>query len=172
MDNDRVGAAATRNQALMAARTDFVALLDSDDLFLPKHLEWLMRHQEQTGADYCYSWFKILQQFADGTTRVIEEDTVFPITHYLNPFNPDDPIETTITVLVRTDLAQQVGYRELDRGEENSGEDYSFLLGCLKAGAKVSHLVRKSWLWSHHQLPGGVVGNTSGMPTKGDARLG
>lgn len=169
VDTEGVGAAATRQRALMSAKTDFVAFLDSDDLFLPKHLEWLLNHQAETGADFCYAWFKVLQQFADGTTNILEDDPVFPVTHYLNDFDPDDPIETTITVLVRTGLAKQVGFKELDRGEANTGEDRYFTLGCLDAGAKISHLRRKSWLWRHHQLPDGTPGNTSGRATKGDA---
>jgi glycosyltransferase involved in cell wall biosynthesis len=169
VDHDRDGAAATRQRALMAASTDFVAFLDSDDLFLPKHLEWLLRHQEETQADYCYPWFKVLQHLADGTRRVLEDDPIFPVGHYLNEFDPANPIETTITTLVRTELAQSVGFRPLDRGEANSGEDYGFLLGCLKAGAKVSHLRRKSWLWRHWWLTPDAMGNTSGWPTRGDA---
>ena len=169
MDLNREGAAATRQRALMAATTDFVAFLDSDDAFLPKHLEWLLRHQEETGADFVYAWFKVLQQFADGRTNILEDDPVFPVTHYLNEFDPDNPIETTITTLVRTELAQQVGFKELDRGEANSGEDRYFLTGCLAAGANIRHLRRKSWLWTHHQLPNGTPGNTSGKPSKGDA---
>jgi hypothetical protein len=169
VDVDKQGAAATRQRALMAADTDFVAFLDSDDVFFAKHLEWLMKHQEETGADFCYSWFKILQQFSNGSTNLLEEDTVFPITHYLNPFDPADPIETTITVLVRTELAKEVGFKELDRGQTNTGEDRYFTLACLEAGAKISHLVRKSWAWRHHALADGTPGNTSGFPTKGDA---
>ncbi|MGE5828338.1 MAG: glycosyltransferase family 2 protein [Micromonosporaceae bacterium] len=169
VDTEGAGAAATRQRALMAADTDFVAFLDSDDLFLPKHLEWLLQHQADTGADFCYAWFKVLQQFANGKTNILEEDPVFPITHYLNDFDPADPIETTITVLVRTELAQQVGFKELDRGEANTGEDRYFTLACLDAGAKITHLRRKSWLWCHHQLPDGTPGNTSGRSTKGDA---
>lgn len=172
VDVDGEGAAATRQRALEAATTDFVAPLDSDDVFLPKHLEWLVRHQEETDADFIYPWFKVMQQFPDGTTRILEEDPVFPVGHYLNPFDPADPVETTITTFVRTELAKKVGYKELDRGEVNSGEDRRFTLGCLAEGAKISHLVRKSWLWCHSQLPDGTPGNTSGMPNRGDAARG
>lgn len=169
VDTEGAGAVATRQRALMAAETDFVAFLDSDDMFLPKHLEWLLQHQADTGADFCYAWFKVLQQFADGRTNILEHDPVFPVSHYLNEFDPENPIETTITVLVRTELAQQVGFKELDRGQANSGEDRYFTLACLEAGAKITHLRRKSWLWCHHQLADGTPGNTSGRPTKGDA---
>lgn len=169
IDVDKEGAAATRQKALMAADTDFVAFLDSDDVFLAKHLEWLMKHQAETDADFVYSWFKILQQFTDGRTSILEEDTVFPVTHYLNPFDPENPIETTITTLVRTELAKEVGFKEIERGLNNTGEDRYFTLGCMAAGAKISHLVRKSWLWRHHALPDGTPGNTSGHTHKGDA---
>jgi glycosyltransferase involved in cell wall biosynthesis len=180
VDVDGEGAPPTRDRALRSARSDWVAFLDSDDLFMPRHLELLLKHAMETGADYVYSWFKVLQQFPDGTSRVLEGDPIFPVSHYLNPFDPDDPIETTVTTLVRTELAQQVGFQVLDRGGVNTGEDRRFTLECLAAGGKISHLVRKTWLWCHHQLPADVArklglqpgqaqGNTSGMPTKGDA---
>jgi hypothetical protein len=137
-----------------------VAFLDSDDLFLPRHLELLSKHAIETNADFVYSWFKILT--AEG--QVLEDDPIFPMTHYLNPFDPENPIETTITTLVRTELALSVGFKALDRGHNtNSGEDRRFTLECLKQGAKISHLVRKTWLWRHHGQ------NTSGLPTLGDA---
>lgn len=160
VDVDRQGAAPTRQRALEAVQTPWVAFLDSDDMFLPRHLELLSKHAIETGADFVYSWFRILT--AQG--RILEDDPIFPVTHYLSPFDPEDPIETTITTLVRTELAQQVGFQALDRGHaENSGEDRRFTLECLAAGAKISHLVRKTWLWRHHG------NNTSGVPTKGDA---
>jgi glycosyltransferase involved in cell wall biosynthesis len=168
IDLDGEGAAPTRQKALMQARTDWVAFLDSDDLFLPRHLARMLHHAQEHELDFVYSWFKVLQDFGGGNRRVLEDDPIFPMTHYLNPWNPDDPIETTITVFVRTELAQSVGFQALDRGEANSGEDRFFTLGCMAAGAKIGHLVRKTWLWRHSNV-NGVVLNTSGLPTKGDA---
>jgi len=143
----------------MGVQTPWVAFLDSDDLFMPRHLELMARHATDSGADFVYSWFKVLTK--DG--RILEDDPIFPLTHYMNPWDPQDPIETTITTLVRSELAKQVGFEALDRGEMNSGEDRRFTIGCMEAGAKISHLVRKTWLWRHHG------DNTSGLPTKGDA---
>lgn len=170
IDTESQGAAATRDRALQMARTEWVAFLDSDDILQPKHLQWLLAHALEQEADFVYSWFRVLQQAPDGSTRVLDHDPIFPATHYLNDFDPADPIETTITTLVRTEIAQAVGFKPLDRGHgQNSGEDYGFLLGCLAAGAKVSHLKRRSWLWTHHQLPNGERGNTSGLAGQGDA---
>lgn len=152
IDVNREGAAATRERALMAAKTTWVAFLDDDDALEKQHLEKLMRHAEETNADFVYSWFWV----PGGTDP-------FPETHYTNPFDPEEPIETTITTLVKTELAQSVGFKPLDRGEINGGEDRYFTLECLAAGAKISHLVDRTWYWFHHS------GNTSGLPTKGDS---
>lgn len=153
MDNTGTGAAATRHRGLMAVRTPWVAFLDSDDLFKAMHLKHMMRHAKDTGADFVYSWFEM----SGGGDP-------FPPTHFSNDWDPENPIETTVTTLVRTGLAQEVGFFALDRGEQNSGEDFRFTLGCRDKGAIISHLKERTWIWVHHG------GNTSGLPGKGDAR--
>lgn len=168
IDVDGDGAAPTRDRALRQARTEWVAFLDSDDVFMPRHIELLLGHVLREGADFGYSWFKILQEHPDGTSQILEDDPVFPMGHYVNDWDPAAPIETTITTIVRTELAIEVGMIALDRGEVNSGEDARFTLECMKAGAKITHLKRKTWLWSHHWLTDKIMGNTSGMPGRGD----
>lgn len=149
IDTEREGAAATRQRALDAVQTSYVAFLDDDDAFMPQHLDHLYQHLIDTGADFVYSWFE-----------VVGGVDPFPPTHFTNPFNPDDPIETTITTLMRTDLAQEIGFQVLDRGEGNGGEDFRMVLQCVEKGAMISHLVEKTWYWFHHGA------NTSGLPTK------
>jgi glycosyltransferase involved in cell wall biosynthesis len=149
IDVDRRGAAATRQRALDMAKTSWVAFLDDDDWFMPFHIEHLLKHALDTSADFVYSWF-----------QVVGGHDPFPPTHFSRDFDPSDPIETTITTLVKTELAQEIGFRPLDRGEFNSGEDRYFLLGCLAAGAKISHLKERTWYWAHHG------GNTSGLPNR------
>lgn len=149
LDTEGEGAAATRNRALKAVdawTSPWVAFLDDDDLMDPEHLAKLMAHAEATGADFVYSWFHA-EGFKDP----------FPESHYLNEFDPANPIETTITTLVRTELAQEVGFQPIPERQFNSGEDYNFVLGCVKAGAKISHLVDRTWTYRHHGF------NTSGL---------
>lgn len=146
-DTEGRGAAATRHEGLMAVQTPWVAFLDDDDWFAPIHLEHMLTHALETGADFVYSWFQTVPPGLDP----------FPPTHFANDFNPADPIETTITTLVRTGIAKQVGFRALERGETNSGEDRFFTLGCLALGARISHLKERTWYWNMHGR------NTSGL---------
>lgn len=152
MDLTRAGAPATRQQALDQVVTPWVAFLDSDDWLYPDHLESLMACAEVTGADYVYSYWD---------TQVTPDI----LGHFGKPFDTANPTETTITVLMRTELAKQVGFEAMPDRHENTGEDFRLVLECVKLGAHIVHLPKQTWVWSHH-----AGGNTSGMPTKGDAR--
>lgn len=49
------GVAHARNRALGAARGEIIAFLDDDDLFLPHHLETLVRELRASGAAFAYT---------------------------------------------------------------------------------------------------------------------
>lgn len=144
------GAPATRQRALDTVQTTWVAFLDSDDYFLPLHLELLADHAIKTGADYVYSYW---------------DTSITPdiLGHFGKPFDPKNPTETTITILARTGLVKEIGFKALEDRAHNTGEDWRLVNGMIKLGAHISHLPEMTWVWSHHS------GNTSGMPSKGDA---
>ncbi|WP_018502972.1 glycosyltransferase family 2 protein [Parafrankia discariae] len=148
IDTQREGAPATRDRALRAARTTWVATLDDDDEWMPQHLERLLDCAEETGADFVYSWYQLEPPGRD------------PLPHFGKPFDPANPILTTIVTLVRTELAQQVGYLKCTPDEVFMQEDWMFVLGCVAAGAKIVHLPEHTWTWHHHG------GNTSGRPDR------
>jgi glycosyltransferase involved in cell wall biosynthesis len=160
-DVRKEGAPKTRQRALEVVNTPLVAFLDDDDAFTPYHLESLYDHMMDTGADYAYSWYRVIRE-RDG--YVYPEDPVFPPGHFSDPWDNDNPRQTTIVTLVKTKLAKEVGfvYDEYeDTGDgQVSGEDWQFTLGCMHAGAKISHLAKHTWLWYHG------TGNTSGRPDR------
>lgn len=152
-DTEHQGAAYTRHRGLMQVKTPWVAFLDDDDLLMPQHIEHLLQHALEHEADYAYSWFETLPNGHDP----------FPSTHFTEPWDSDHPRQTTVTTLVRTKMAQEVGY--LPPGEDGTidgqraGEDWFFTLGCNTLG-KISHLVERTWYWRHWG------GNTSGLGSR------
>lgn len=146
-DTRREGAAATRQRGLDQVTTEWTAFLDSDDEMDPTHLAQLLACAEQTGADYVYPWF-----------RVCGGSDPFPM-FFGKPWDNLHPHSTTITILVRTELAQRVGFHGV-------GEDFAFTKGCVVAGAKIVHHPARTWTWWHHSR------NSSGIPGRGDARPG
>lgn len=157
IDLHREGAAVTRQRALDAVRTPWVAFLDSDDEWLPHHLEALTAVADQ--VDRCIWVHSYFEPVGMGD----------PLGHFGLPFNPATPHHTTMTVLVRTDIAREVGFR----GEAPvtlspfCNEDWGFITGvCALAVARdlvMMPLAERTWRYHGHG------GNTSGMPHKGDA---
>lgn len=144
-DTRREGAALTRQRGLEKVRTPWTAFLDSDDELDPDHLEKLLRCAEETGADYVYPWF-----------RVVGGCDPFPM-FFGKPWDDASPHSTTITILVRTMRAQEIGFHA------EPSEDWRFTLRCLAEGMKIVHLPERTWTWHHHGL------NSSGRVGVGDA---
>lgn len=161
-DQHKQGAASNRNLGVQRIRTEWTALMDDDDLLLPYHLEALTAAQHLTDADYVFSYYTVMD--AQGLLC----PDVDPLGHFGRPFDPSDPTQTTITILVRTELLRAHPFHEptedvplgADGERLNSGEDWAFTLDCAKAGAKIVHVPMRTWLWRHH------AGNTSGLPSR------
>ncbi len=151
-DLEREGAGWTRRTLLEAVQTAWIAWIDSDDEWLPEHLEKLVRLATDTDSVFVYSWFH-------GND---------PLGHFGLPFDPCHPHHTTMGVLVRTDVAKRVGFQDSATNGGPSNEDWYFILGvaaiACQEGLKMTHLPEKTWTyWSH-------AANSSGLPTRGDAR--
>lgn len=145
-DVHRMGAAITRNHGLMLVDTPWVAFLDSDDELDSIHVEHLLRCAEETGADYVYPWF-----------RVVGGSDPFPM-FFGKPWDNSSPHSTTITILVKTEIAKRIGFKNV------SWEDWDFTLRCISEGVKIVHLPERTWTWNHHGM------NSSGRFGYGDAR--
>jgi len=147
LDVNREGAGRTRDRALRGVRSKWCAFLDDDDTWYPHHLETLTRLLEDSGADYAYSWF-------DGNNP-------FPM-HRGRQMNVLAPHHTTMTVMVRTELAQEAGFVQPDgpMHQDWSGEDWQFTLRCIELGAKFIGTGDITWTYNVH------TGNTSGLSNR------
>lgn len=159
IDLDGDGAPATRDRALRKVTTEWVAFLDDDDFMKPEHLETLYNGAIEHSADYVFSYYEIFTHLGQ---KLGDFDHI--LGHFGRPFDPTNPHQTTITTLVRTQLAQSVGFSldESQRGKlingQVIGEDFIFTEGCVARGAKIVHIPARTWFWSHHGA------NTSGRP--------
>lgn len=152
-DDARRGAAATRQRGLERVETPWVAFLDDDDEFMPHHLSSLRTAAELEGADFVFSWYEVV----GGTDPRPREFGV--------PWDRSKPRQTTITTLVRTDLALAVGGFTDDEEDavltspdrHYAGEDWRFTRRINEAGT-IYHLPQVTWRWYHHGS------NTSGLP--------
>lgn len=154
LDQHKEGAATVRGRGLAKVTTEWVAFLDDDDYWYPNHLENLWNLYVDTGAWYLWSWF-------DGNNP-------FPM-HRGRKMDLDHPHATTMNVLVRTEMAQSVGFTpHPDQNAVWAGEDWQFQLGCIEYARE--HCERPeqmfagspeiTWHYRVHKK------NTSGLPTR------
>lgn len=168
------GSSPTRNRALFAASTDYVAFLDDDDVMLPDHLDLLVTAAERTGADLVYPWFT-----APGASGKLADD-IDDLTRkvYGKPFGPDiekllrHSNHIPVTTLVRRSMAVKVGgFPPLAEAPVHPFpphqrlEDWGFLLRLLDAGAVFHHVPEITWEWRQWE------GNTTSQyqPSPSDA---
>ena len=153
MDHGRIGAPANRQAGLETVKTEWVAFLDDDDFFKENHVGDLLDAALDNDADFVYSWYEMLGG-EDPRPEVFGK-----------PWDNDNPVQTTITTLVKTDLAKSVGFvwdgDDLDSPDRLvAGEDWFFTKGCMDAGAKIYHHPERTWTWRHWGA------NTSGLPSR------
>lgn len=148
LDMNREGAARTRQRALDAVKTEWVAFLDDDDFWYPHHIETLIRLQSETNADFLYSWF-------DGNNP-------FPM-HRGRQFSRTEPHHTTMNVMVRTSVAKTAGFLMPDGPlhQDWMGEDWMFILRCAEiTDGNFAGTGEVTWHYRTH------AANTSGLPTR------
>src|SRR5262249_9484933 len=133
-DLERAGAGRTRQKLLRMVETEWLAGLGSDDTWMPQHLEELYKVATGTDSVCAFSWFDAPHD---------------PLGHFGKPYNVCAPHHTTITALVRTHIAQEVGFRETLQEGTFSEEDWGFISGiaalCCERGLKMTHLAEKTW---------------------------
>lgn len=150
-DKGAQGAGWTRQQVLQLVNTEWIAWLDTDDWWETEHLAKLVAVAASTEAVYAFSWFH-------GPD---------PLGHFGLPFDPCRPHHTTMNVLVRTDIAKEVGF-PASEGPPFSNEDWAFITGvaklCCERGLKMVHLAERTWTYYQQGQ------NSSGLPGQGDAK--
>lgn len=158
-DWDKVGAPQNRDNGIELVGTKWVALLDDDDYFYPDHLESLYTAALEHDADIVYAWFEV-----EGGTDP------FPL-NFGKPWDPENPIQTTVTILAKTDVIRAAGgYTNAfgmsadELGEyaqgNTAGEDFRMIFNANKMGAKIVHVPKKTWAYVHW------AHNTSGRPDR------
>ena len=150
-DVARLGAGRMRQRLLNMVQTKWIAWLDSDDEWMPEHLEKLATVAQETESVFVFSYFNGGDMLG----------------HFGRPFNPCTPHHTTMTHLVRTEIAKRVGFYDNAVGPF-ANEDWLFIVGVAEIacaeGLRMTHLAERTW--TYHQQGQ----NSSGQPGQGDAR--
>ena len=107
---DNRGGSAARNMAIDNSRGRFIAPLDSDDVFLPAHLETMKRLIAGTVNTVGYA--RMIVDRGDGRTMLKPPRAIAPGEHMATYLMCDRGFVPTITVVVDREMARRVRYDE------------------------------------------------------------
>lgn len=153
LDEQRLGAAWCRNEAIKQVTTPWISVIDDDDAMLPTHLKILIRGANKSKADLIFTYPK----FVGGRDPLacLDNTGKHLIPEPINvPFGPMQEYSLRTrggfipcAVLVRTDMVRKIGgYPEpysMPEIQNGSGdcEDYLLQIKLLDAGAKFHHVL-------------------------------
>ena len=122
-----VGVAKTRNKGFELSKGDYVALLDSDDIWMPEKLEKQLSLIEKTGADLVYTSYAIV----NSDRKISRSAYKVPETTSFGELLKENVIGCS-TVLISSEIAKKYQFIE-----DYYHEDYCLWLNLLRDGYKV-----------------------------------
>jgi len=135
------GGAAARNHGFDVAQGRFVALLDSDDQFLPHHLENMRALLENTTDTVGYA--RMIVDRGNGVTMLKPPRAIRPDEHMGTYLLCDRGFVPTITLALSTETARRVRY-----GGWRPAEDTDFALRLFVAGCKFQMVDEPGAVWN------------------------
>ncbi|HSM94734.1 MAG TPA: glycosyltransferase family 2 protein [Rhizomicrobium sp.] len=141
------GGASARNRGFDEARGRFVALLDSDDHFLPHHLENMRLLLENTQNTVGYA--RMVVDRGNGVTLLKPPRAIRPGEHMATYLLCDRGFVPTITVALPADIARKVRYG----GEWRVAEDTDFAIRLFLAGCEFRMIEEPGAVWDDTYNP-------------------
>lgn len=133
LDKNCHGAAGARNAALSIAKSDYVAFLDSDDLWYSEKLEKQIAHLQATKACVSYAGYRVFRTTVDGERKYIKTIEPPATLDYSSLLNGNQI--GCSTVVLRRDSLHKGGFPFC-----RLREDYALWLSLARNGEKFSGL--------------------------------
>lgn len=148
VDHNRNGGPATLDSAIKAADTEWVATLDDDDEWLPGHLEalWRLVLQHDGEVDLAFTHFRYSSKENGGHLEQFRNQ----------PFDIDNPRQTTNVFLVRKSVWESVGgfcggfdpdSYDVDWQGNRIGYDFHFIKKLCAMRARIVNSPEVTWIY-------------------------
>jgi glycosyltransferase involved in cell wall biosynthesis len=144
---DNKGGGAARNTAIDHARGRFIAPLDSDDIFLPQHLERMKALLE--GSRNLVGYARMRVDRGEGRVFLKPPRAIRPDEEMASYLLCDRGFVPTITIAVEREMARRIRYHENLR----AAEDTDFAIRLALAGCRFAMIEEPGAVWNDLHNP-------------------
>lgn len=143
------GAAEARNAAINNASGEFIAFLDSDDIWHPNKLERQLDFMERD-IDFSFTAYELIDEMGGLLGKQVDADQV-------GSFNYQDMLKKKATLGCSTVMLRRSGFSDISMPLLRTGQDYGLWLKLLKTG-KQAYVLNKV-MGQYRILPNSISRN-------------
>jgi len=121
------GAAVSRNKSIERAKGDFIAFLDSDDIWLPDKLSLHIHFMEQQHSTISFTPYSLIDESSSDLNQVIDANKE-------GSFSYQDMLIKKATMGCCTVIVRKAAFSDLSMPLIRAGQDYALWLKLLKTG--------------------------------------
>jgi len=125
------GAAVSRNNSINRAQGDFLAFLDSDDIWLPEKLEKHLAFMQEKGSDLSFTPYTLIDEESNSLNTLIDSTLS-------GDFSYEDMLKKDATMGCCTVIVRKKAFADITMPLIRAGQDYALWLKLLKTGAKAA----------------------------------
>ncbi|MBS0847954.1 glycosyltransferase [Citrobacter sp. JGM124] len=151
INKENLGAAHSRNRCLKSINGEYVAFIDSDDLWYPNKLELQLLFMSNQNINFSFTSYDIINNNGIKTGKEID------IKNKLSTYKYNDILKKRATLGCSTVMLRKSAIDDLTMPLLRTGQDYAFWLKILKSGEE-AHLLKKI-LTSYRITPGSISRN-------------
>lgn len=133
-DDDRIkvflndvnsGAAVSRNNSLKHASGEFIAFIDSDDLWVRDKLEKQIKFMRKNGVAFSFTAYSLIDKCGKDLNRIVDSRLKNPVTY-------NDMLFKKATLGCSTVMLKRNGFENISMPNIRTGQDYALWLNLLK----------------------------------------
>nr|BBM62548.1 putative glycosyltransferase, group II family [Escherichia albertii]BBM62562.1 putative glycosyltransferase, group II family [Escherichia albertii] len=123
------GAAVARNKSLSQCSGDYIAFIDSDDLWKPEKLENQLNFMINNQLDFSFTGYEIIDESGKSLNKYVDINQTQPIGY-------EDMLKKKATLGCSTVMLRRLAFSELSMPNLRTGQDYALWLKLLKTGIR------------------------------------
>lgn len=125
------GAAVSRNNSISRAKGEYLAFLDSDDIWLPKKLELHLNFMQQNNSPLSFTSYSLIDEESKALNTLVD-------TSLSGEFDYEDMLRKKATMGCCTVIVKKASFEDISMPLIRAGQDYALWLKLLKTGVKAS----------------------------------